>query len=182
MSIETAITFATQVHTGQLRRGSTLPYIVHPIEVMKKLSDFGITDQTTLIAAILHDTLEDVAKDKLSDTAKFIWDTFGDDVLDVVEQLTYLPEGGSKEIYIDGFKDKRPEAIVVKVVDRACNILDFRTAGKKDRAKAYAQQGLPLYQILTLGVYRETTRRLIIKYGEVTLTDLTLFAKHVWEK
>jgi (p)ppGpp synthase/HD superfamily hydrolase len=180
--LDTAVSFAVQVHSGQVRKGSNLPYVVHPVEVTKRLSDMGVTDEVTLIAAVLHDTLEDSPKNKLDATKKYIWDTFGDDVLQVVEELTFTPGEGTKEAYVAGFVEKRPESIAVKVVDRCCNILDLRTAKDFKKAVAYTQQGRPLYQLLTLGVYRETGLRLITKYCEVTVTELTLFAKHVWEQ
>ena len=179
--LEAAVAFAVQVHSGQVRKVSNLPYVVHPIEVAKRLSNMGVTDEVTLIAAILHDTLEDCGKDKFDATKRYLWDTFGDDVLQVVEELTYTPDEGTKEVYIAGFVEKRPESIVIKVVDRCCNILDFRTMKDLKKAAAYAQQGLPLYQLITLGVYRGTHQRLAIKYGEVVLMNLTLFAKQVWE-
>ena len=177
-----AVSFAAQVHSGQVRKGSTLPYVVHPIEVLKKLSDLGVTDETTLVAAVLHDTLEDCGKDKLDATKKYLWETFGDDVLQVVEELTFTPGEGPKEAYVAGFVEKRPESLAVKIVDRVCNILDFLTAGKTDYAKTYAQSGLPLYQIFTLGVYRETQVRLATKYGEATVAKLRLFAEQAWKR
>lgn len=56
--IEKATRFATQAHEGQLRKGTTRPYIVHPLEVAEIVST--ITDEEdVIVAALLHDTVED---------------------------------------------------------------------------------------------------------------------------
>lgn len=64
--INRAIAFATQAHEGQFRKGTTRPFILHPLEVGKIVST--MTDDSEIIcAAILHDTIED-CKDVTEDT------------------------------------------------------------------------------------------------------------------
>ncbi|MBQ3221078.1 MAG: HD domain-containing protein [Clostridia bacterium] len=58
MRIHKAIEFATLKHQGQTRKGTDIPYIVHPIEVMQILTANGC-EEDIIIAGILHDTLED---------------------------------------------------------------------------------------------------------------------------
>lgn len=56
--INKAIAFATKAHEGQLRKGTNLPYIFHPIEVgmiVSRMTD----DNEVIAAAVLHDTVED---------------------------------------------------------------------------------------------------------------------------
>ena len=53
-----AIRVATQAHEGQFRKGSRLPNITHPVNVMKILIEQGC-DEEIVAAGILHDTLED---------------------------------------------------------------------------------------------------------------------------
>ena len=56
--INKAIAFAVKAHEGQLRKGTDLPYIIHPMEVGVIVS--GMTeDEEVIAAAVLHDTLED---------------------------------------------------------------------------------------------------------------------------
>ena len=55
--IDKAITFATKAHEGQFRKGTKLPYIVHPLEVGVIVSRMT-QDKEVIAAAILHDTLE----------------------------------------------------------------------------------------------------------------------------
>ena len=56
--VDQAVSFACSAHAGAFRKGTDIPYIVHPIEVMKIVC--GITgDQEVRAAAVLHDTVED---------------------------------------------------------------------------------------------------------------------------
>ena len=56
--IHDAIIFATIKHQNQKRKGTDIPYIVHPMEVMQILTKFHCAE-TVIIAGILHDILED---------------------------------------------------------------------------------------------------------------------------
>ena len=58
LKFDRAVVFATEAHSGQKRRGSNAPYIIHPLEVATiaaTLSD----DEDIMCAALLHDTVED---------------------------------------------------------------------------------------------------------------------------
>ena len=63
-----AIEFAAQAHAGQPRKGSNLPYIVHPMEAVAICASFT-DDEEVLAAAALHDVVEDagVAVDELQE-------------------------------------------------------------------------------------------------------------------
>ena len=53
-----AIEFAVKAHGGMFRKGGSIPYIVHPLEVAA--SAVGFTDDPEILAAaVLHDTVED---------------------------------------------------------------------------------------------------------------------------
>ena len=58
-SIEDAIQFATEAHSGQFRKYTHEPYIEHPIEVMKIVETALDCTHAMKIAAVLHDTVED---------------------------------------------------------------------------------------------------------------------------
>lgn len=75
-----AIIFAAQCHAGQLRKGTTLPYILHPLETMQILSVMQ-ADTNLLIAGLLHDVLEDT-----DTTAEQITQQFGPEVLALVQE------------------------------------------------------------------------------------------------
>lgn len=53
-----AVHFAAEKHAGQFRKGTTIPYIMHPLEVMSILVGMD-ADVDLLIAGVLHDTVED---------------------------------------------------------------------------------------------------------------------------
>lgn len=76
--LEKAIHFATSKHAGQLRKGTTIPYIVHPLETMNILRAMN-ADTNLLIAGLLHDTVEDTDA-----TAEEIAEIFGTDVAALV--------------------------------------------------------------------------------------------------
>lgn len=76
--LEKAIRFATVHHAGQLRKGTTIPYILHPLETMDILRKMG-ADTNLLMAGILHDTIEDTEA-----TFTDIVELFGTDVAGLV--------------------------------------------------------------------------------------------------
>lgn len=68
--IQRAIVFATRAHEGQFRKGTTRPFIVHPLEVGKIVATMT-DDEEIISAAILHDTIEDcegVTQEEISKT------------------------------------------------------------------------------------------------------------------
>ena len=77
-----AIIYAVEKHAGQLRRGTQIPYIVHPMEVLALLNEMR-ADMTVIIAGVLHDTVEDT-----SATIDDIIREFGEDVAELVGNHT----------------------------------------------------------------------------------------------
>lgn len=76
--LEEAIQFAVRNHAGQFRKGTLLPYIVHPLETLQILYSMR-ADTNLLIAGVLHDAIEDTPA-----TETEIRALFGDDVADLV--------------------------------------------------------------------------------------------------
>ena len=56
--LKDAIIYSTEAHKGAYRKGSTIPYILHPLEALLIVSKMT-NDQELLAAAVLHDTVED---------------------------------------------------------------------------------------------------------------------------
>lgn len=56
--VNDAIVFATEKHSGQVRKFTGIPYILHPLEVAAIIASMT-TDENTIAAGILHDTVED---------------------------------------------------------------------------------------------------------------------------
>ena len=61
--LERAIEFAVKKHAGQVRKGTTIPYVTHVIEAMEIVSRMT-EDEEIRAAAVLHDTLEDTETTK----------------------------------------------------------------------------------------------------------------------
>ena len=78
MLIHKAIEFAAIRHKDQKRKGTELPYIVHPMEVMQILTENGC-DEIVIVAGILHDTIEDTET-----TYDDILENFGKEIADIV--------------------------------------------------------------------------------------------------
>ena len=76
--VEKAIHFATECHCGQTRKGTNIPYIFHPLEVVQILYSMR-SDNNLIIAGVLHDVVEDT--DTTLDEIKEI---FGEDVAALV--------------------------------------------------------------------------------------------------
>ena len=82
--VNLALTIARNFHHGQTRKADGSAYINHLREVLSLLQNVAkITDDSILIAGVLHDSLEDTDLTKLE-----IQQTFGDEVLTLIEQVT----------------------------------------------------------------------------------------------
>ena len=127
--LKEAIEVATKAHEGQLRKTGE-PYIIHPLAVKKILEEWGM-DEDTVIAGVLHDTVEDT---ELS--LKEIEDTFGKDVAFLVNGVTklgkarsgmkdldeYLPETGDNLLKLLIATGQDVRVLIIKLADRLHNL------------------------------------------------------------
>lgn len=114
-----ALEFAAQAHKGQVRKHSNLPYMVHPMEVLKRVRNYGITDEEILCACILHDVVEDTVF-----TVYDIAENFGERVAVLVSEMTQ-ETSMTKSQYLRTFRVKSKDAVMIKVADTFCNTNDF---------------------------------------------------------
>lgn len=77
--LDLAIEVAAKAHSGQFRKGTTIPYISHPYAVGMMLARAGCAEEI-IAAGILHDTVEDTNL-----TIRYIREMFGDRVATIVE-------------------------------------------------------------------------------------------------
>ena len=165
--IEAAFLWAEKLHSGQYRI-SQEPYIIHPLEVAKILVDLKL-DTDTIIAAFLHDVLEDT-----NTTADDMREKFGSDVLNLVQGVTKLSkyQFKSKEdrqaenfrrMIIAMAQDIR--VVVLKLADRLHNMrtLSYMAAAKQ---KKIAQE--------TLDIFAPLANRLGMGKIKAELEDLSL--------
>ena len=117
---------AEECHRGQLRKSGD-PYITHPLAVATILAELGM-DTTTLVAALLHDTVEDTGL-TLDDVRR----EFGDQVAHLVDGVTkldkvrYGPAAEAETIrkmIVAMARD--PRVLVIKLADRLHNMRTLR--------------------------------------------------------
>jgi guanosine-3',5'-bis(diphosphate) 3'-pyrophosphohydrolase len=119
-----ALDFAAKRHRFQRRKDQhATPYINHPIQVAKVLASAGESDVTLLMAAVLHDTIEDTntGYDELKEK-------FGHEVADIVLELTddkRLSKEERKARQVQHASTRSVKARMVKLADKICNVSDI---------------------------------------------------------
>ena len=139
-----AISMATRAHTGQWRKDGRTPYVSHVLRVCLIVRQlFDIQDERILIAALLHDAIEDTTVDYDE-----IESRFGNHVADWVAALTKdkrLPEDRRESVYIETLKTSPSSVQLIKLADILDNYLDSLslTASQRDamicRARSYLE-------------------------------------------
>ena len=120
--IEKAIEFATLKHANQYRKGSKIPYIVHPMQVMQILTANGF-DDNTIIGGILHDTIEDT-----NTTYEELVEVFGEDVAKLVASESEDKSKSWKERKqktIDMLPNESIEIQAICCADKLSNLRDI---------------------------------------------------------
>jgi len=120
--IREAIRFSAIKHSLQTRKNAEqTPYIIHPIGVADSILTIGkVYDPEIIIAALLHDTVED------TDTSfEEIKETFGPVVEGYIREVTddkSLPKEVRKQLQIDHASHKSEGATIVKLADKLYNL------------------------------------------------------------
>ena len=116
--------FAAEKHRNQRRKDAAeTPYINHPITVAETLRIHGVMDEDILVAALLHDTIEDT-----DTTAREISEVFGKGVLELVLEMTddkSLPKLQRKELQMEHASQLSKGARLIKLSDKICNVRDI---------------------------------------------------------
>ena len=172
--VKHAIEVATKAHEGQFRKTGE-PYIIHPLAVKKILEEWGM-DEDTIIAGILHDTVEDTSL-TLSD----IKNEFGESVAFLVDGVTKLSNArdGMREIdtYLPETRDNflrllialgdDIRVLIIKLADRLHNLRTL-SALPPDKQRKIAKETLevfaPLADRLNMGLLRVEMADLAFKY------------------
>ncbi|QSX30327.1 bifunctional GTP diphosphokinase/guanosine-3',5'-bis pyrophosphate 3'-pyrophosphohydrolase [Shewanella cyperi] len=167
--LKQAYQVARDAHEGQMRTSGE-PYITHPVAVARILADMRL-DHETLMAALLHDTIEDthVTKDDLAEL-------FGPSVAELVEGVSKLDKlkfRDKKEAQAENFRKMMMamtqdiRVILIKLADRTHNM---RTLGalRPDKRRRIARE--------TLEIYAPIANRLGIHNIKTELEDLGFHA------
>jgi myo-inositol-1(or 4)-monophosphatase len=130
--LRSALAFAARKHHGQMRKGTDIPYIVHPVEVMAILAANGQHDEI-LIAGLLHDTIEDTGT-----KPEEIEALFGRRILDLVQAESENKDLAWKErkrAAIDHLRSASPEVKMVCCADKLSNLRSMY-ADQKEKGEA----------------------------------------------
>jgi guanosine-3',5'-bis(diphosphate) 3'-pyrophosphohydrolase len=160
-------------HAGQMRKSGE-PYITHPVAAATILAEQGV-DVETLVAAILHDTIEDTPL-----TRDDIAEPFGATVAELVEGVTKLDKlqfRDRQEAAAESFRkmmlamalDLR--VILIKLADRLHNMRTLGSQGTEARMRIARE---------TLEIYAPIAQRLGMNLIKSELQDLGFRALHPW--
>lgn len=169
--IKKAVEFATKAHEGQLRKSGE-PFINHPLAVKKILTEWGM-DEDTIIAGVLHDTVEDT-----SVTLEDVKNEFGETVAFLVDGVTklgaarsgmrdidtYLPETRDNFLRLMIALGADIRVLIIKLADRLHNLRTLK-ALPPDKQKKIAKE--------TLEVFAPLADRLNMGQLRVELADLS---------
>src|SRR6266568_91129 len=128
-----ALSFSAKKHRNQRRKGAEgSPYINHPIDVAETLWKVGgVRDISVIVAAILHDTVEDTET-----TLAEIEEHFGPVVCSLVQEVTddkSLPKPERKRLQIEHAPHLSTGAKQIKLADKISNIHDVAFRSEERR-------------------------------------------------
>lgn len=165
--IKKAYEFAKAAHEGQ-KRSSGEDYFIHPCAVVEILADFGF-DSSTVIAAFLHDVLEDTPV-----TPEQLAEEFGQEILELVEGVTKLDKlqfTNREEAQAENFRKffmamaKDLRVIIVKLADRLHNMRSLKYLPPEKQQYISRE---------TLDIYAPLAGRLGISFFKCELEDLAM--------
>ncbi|WP_220635641.1 HD domain-containing protein [Georgfuchsia toluolica] len=127
-----SLAFASNKHRNQRRKDvAASPYINHPIALADVLANEGdVEDERVLMAAVLHDTIEDTET-----TEQELVEEFGPEVVAIVLDVTddkSLPKAERKRLQVEHSSAISSGAKLVKLADMICNLRDILTGPPAD--------------------------------------------------
>lgn len=169
LCIKKALCFAAEKHNGQYRKGTFIPYIIHPVQVALGVSTYT-NDEEIITVAFLHDLLEESAEVSIALLQK----EFGDRVASMVNEVSYVLLEKSKtwkekkELYLKKIKKASKDALIVVAVDKICNMQTyFNILREKDKKITHDLRGT---KDEYLWYYDAVYKVLISKFGNNQLT------------
>jgi len=162
-----ALRLSEEAHSNQLRKSGD-PFITHPLEVAKILTSIKL-DADSIVAGLLHDTLEDTNLN-----IEEIYKNFGDQIVELVEGLTKINKyslkvnnqkfgENYKKLILATTKDLR--VILVKLADRLHNMRTIKFIKDENKKTKIALE--------TLEVFAPLAQRLGMKEWQDELEDIS---------
>lgn len=167
LNLSRAIMFATSAHEHQFRKGTTIPYIIHPFETALILQNENCLNDV-IIAGLLHDTLEDTSL-----TAEIIESEFGKRTASLVvactenKDLSWEERKNYKIDFVENTKDEdiRKIACADKLSNMRSIYIDLQSyeedlwtrfnRGRNSQKWYYGKIIEALYPLKTLNMYQE---------------------------
>jgi (p)ppGpp synthase/HD superfamily hydrolase len=179
-----ALTYATQLHATQIRKGSGVPYIAHLLGVASIALEYGANEDEA-IAALLHDAIEDQGG---AATREEIRRRFGDNVTAIVDGCTDTdtipkpPWRERKQAYIAHIPTASPSVLLVSAADKLHNarsiIQDYRILGESLWERfAGRKEGTLWYYRALVEVFRQTGASLIFEELERVVSQMEELAR-----
>ena len=171
--VRQAYKFADEAHLGQIR-ASGEPYITHPIAVAAQCADWKL-DAQALMAALLHDALEDCGVTKIE-----LIERFGSPVAELVDGLTKLDKlhfTTREENQAESFRKmllamaRDVRVILIKLADRSHNMRTLSNVARDKWARISSE---------TLDIYAPIAHRLGLNQIYRELQDLAFAYLHPW--
>ena len=140
--LDNALKLSTTLHQGQCRKDAEgTPYSMHPVAVMCIAGEYT-DDEDVLVAALLHDVLEDVEL-PYEEKEVLIRDNFGERVLTIVrsvsEEKDPMEHSDAKETwrerklaYLKGLEEDGDEARIVCAADKIHNLMSMLSSYEKE--------------------------------------------------
>lgn len=118
-----AIELAARAHRGQVRKGTGVPYLIHPLGVARLLIEYGLPEEV-VVAGVLHDTVEDTAV-----TLPELEQAFGARVARLVEGLSEPDKQASweerKRHTLEHLREAPREVVLASCADKLDNLLSL---------------------------------------------------------
>ena len=146
-TVNKAYNFALEAHQNQ-KREEGVPYIIHPVEVAKILTDLKL-DSATITTGLLHDTIEDT-----NVTYESVKKEFGEEVANLVDGVTKisaLENKASSESKAENFRklilatSKDIRVLLVKIADRLHNMRTIQFVKDKEKVIRKAKETMEIY-------------------------------------
>ncbi len=164
--INRAYVFSSRAHDGQKRK-SGQPYLIHPLEVASILAEMKL-DVSSIVAGMLHDTIEDTITTKAE-----ILELFGADIAELVDGVTKI-----SKLHFNSQEDQQAEnfrkmiiamsrdirVILIKLADRLHNLRTLQYMPEEKQMRI-AQE--------TLDIYAPLANRMGIEWMRIQLEDLS---------
>ncbi len=176
---EEALVFATQLHSQQVRKGGSIPYISHLLAVTALVLEHG-GNEDEAIAALLHDAIEDQGGDTVRQDIRRRFGEIVTEIVDGCSDTDIIPKPpwqARKEAYIKHLRTASPSVQLVSACDKLHNartiLNNYRTIGDElwQRFKG-GKEGTLWYYRSVLEVYKTRAHTPLIEELEEVISAL----------